>query len=102
MSVNIKKIFKANCGPGARYFGSEMQQRGEHNTVMVTFDLVPEGRRFNLDGVLHEGETPDEQVRAAVLKIAAIARNIRQTLANPDGKSVLHVLHAEKVAPHGY
>lgn len=89
--VNIRKIFKANCGSGAKYVGSELQQRGEHNTVMVTFRLIPEDRKFNLDGVLRDGETADEQLENAVLKIAAIARNVRETLANPDGKSVLHV-----------
>lgn len=89
--LNIRKIFKANCGPGAVYLGSEMQQRGEHNTVMVTFELVPEGRKFQLDGILHQGDTDDMQLENAVLKIATIAKNIRETLANPDGKSVLHV-----------
>lgn len=88
--LNIRKLFKANCGPGAVYLGSELQQRGEYNTVAVQFELVPEGRKFNLDGILHEGETDDVQLENAVLKIAAIARNVRETLANPDGKSVLH------------
>lgn len=83
--MNIRKLFKRNCGSGARYLGSELRQRGEHNTVAVTFEIVPEGRRFNLDGVLHEGDTPDEQMERAVVKIAGIAKNIRATLAAPDG-----------------
>lgn len=83
--MNIRRIFKKNCGSGARYLGSELSQRGEHNTVAVTFEIVPEGRRFNLDGVLHEGDTPDEQMECAVIKIAGIAKNIRATLAAPDG-----------------
>lgn len=83
--VNIRKMFKANCGSGARYLGSELRQRGEHNTVLVTFEIVPEGRKFNLDGVLHEGDTADEQLERAVVKIAGIAKNIRATLAAPDG-----------------
>jgi hypothetical protein len=90
-SVNIRKIFKANCGPGARYIGSELKQRGEHNTVLVTFEMVPEGRKFNLDGVLHEGATRDEQIERAVVKIAGIARNIRATMAAPDGAGAVHV-----------
>lgn len=91
MPVNIRKLFKSCCGDGARYLGSEMQQRGEHNTVLVRFEIVPERRQFSLDGVLHQGETPDEKLRNAVVKIAGIARNIRATLAAPDGKSVIMV-----------
>ena len=83
--MNIRRLFKKNCGSGARYLGSQLQQRGEHNTVLVTFEIVPEGRKFNLDGVLHEGDTPDERLERAVLKIAGIAKNIRATLAVPDG-----------------
>lgn len=85
MAVNIRKLFKRHCGSGARYLGSQMQQRGEYNTVLVSFEIVPEGRKFNLDGVLHQGDTPDEQIEAAVVKIAGIAKNIRATLAAPDG-----------------
>lgn len=83
--VNIRRLFKKNCGSGARFLASQLQQRGEHNTVLVTFEIVSEGRRFNLDGVLHEGDTADEQLERAVLKIAGIAKNIRATLAAPDG-----------------
>lgn len=85
MSVNIRKLFKRNCGSGARYLGSELRQRGEHNTVRVRFQIEPEGRTFDLDGVLHDGDTPDEQMERAVIKIAGIAKNIRATLAAPDG-----------------
>lgn len=85
MAVNVRKIFKRHCGDGARYLGSELRFRGEHNTVVVTFEMVPEGRKFNLDGVLHEGDTPDEQIERAVVKIAGLAKNIRATLAAPDG-----------------
>jgi hypothetical protein len=85
MGVNIRRIFKKHCGRGALYLGSELQQRGEHNTVMVTFEIVPEGWKFQLDGVLHCGETHDEQLTNAVLRIAEIAKNIRATLAAPDG-----------------
>lgn len=91
MAVNIRKIFKKNCGPGARYLGSELKQRGEYNTVLVTFEMVPEGRKFNLDGVLHVGDTADEKLENAVLRIAAIAKNIRATMAAPDGAGGVHV-----------
>lgn len=83
--MNIRKIFKANCGSGARYVSSELMQRGEHNTVKVRFEIIPEGRTFDLDGVLHDGDTQDEQLERAVIKIAGIAKNIRTTLAAPDG-----------------
>lgn len=89
--VNIRKIFKANCGPGAQYLSSGLQQRGEHNTVSIRFRMVPENRTFDMDGVIHEGETDDEQLRNAVLKIALKVRNIRAVLAAPDGSSAVHV-----------
>lgn len=89
--MNIRKTFKANCGPGARYLSHELQQRGEYNTVAIQFEMVPEGRRFNLDGVIHEGETEDDQLRNAVLKIAGKTRHIRDILAAPDGRSALHI-----------
>lgn len=82
-----RRIFKANCGSGARFVSSELVHRGDHNTVKVRFQMIPEGRTFDLDGVLHEGDTPDEQLERAVLKIARIAKNIRATLAAPDGGS---------------
>ncbi len=91
MAVNIRRIFKANCGSGARYISHELLQRGEHNTVKVRFEMIPERRFFDLDGVLHVGDTPDEQLEAAVLRIAAIAKNIRATLAAPDGAGSLKV-----------
>lgn len=91
MTVNVRKLFKAHCGVGAVYLGSEIRQRGEHNVVAIQFEMVPEGRKFDLDGVLHEGEGEDEQIENAVLKIAHKARHIRDVLAAPDGKSVLHV-----------
>jgi hypothetical protein len=85
MSVNIRKLFKLHCGPGAVYLSSEFKARGEHNTVVICFKIIPEERAFRLDGVLHEGETDDEMTENAVRKIAGIAKNIRETLAKPDG-----------------
>jgi hypothetical protein len=71
----IRHTFEEDCGTGARYLRSELGRRGEHATVAVQFEMIPEGRQFNLDGVIRsEGE---EGLRAAVLKIADIARNIR-------------------------
>lgn len=87
--INVRKLFKANCGPGAVYLGSEVRQRGEHNVIAIQFEIVPEGRRFDLDGVLHPSGSDDEQMENAVLRIATIAKNIRQTLAEPDGRSAL-------------
>lgn len=81
--MNIRKLFKANCGPGARYLGHEMRQRGEHNTVAIQFEMVPEGRQFDLDWVVR-GDG-DEGLRVAVLKIAETAQNIREHV-KPDGR----------------
>jgi hypothetical protein len=80
MSVSVREVFKRHCGPGAMFVYSEMQNRGEHNTVAIQFDIVPEGRRFALDGVIHE-PCGDGEVKAAVLKIADIARNVRQHIS---------------------
>ena len=91
--VNIRKLFKANCGLGARYLGSEMQQRGEHNTISVQFEMIPEGRKFNLDGVIHDGD-PDAELERAVLKIVNIAKNIRVHV-EPDRPVVMN---AERVS----
>lgn len=89
MPLNVRKLFKANCGAGAVYLGSEVRQRGEHNVIAIQFEIVPEGRRFDLDGVLHHGENEDQQMENAIIRIAGIARTIRETLAKPDGKSAL-------------
>ena len=90
-AINVCKIFKKNCGPGAVFLASEFRQRGEHNTLAICFEMVPEGRKFDLDTVLHEGETDEEQVTNAVLKIAGIAKNIRQVLEQPDGAGSLKI-----------
>lgn len=85
MSINVRRLFKENCGLGARYISSELEQRGDHNTVKVRFEMIPEGRFFDLDGVLHVGDTADEQLENAVLRIAGIAKDIRATMAAEDG-----------------
>lgn len=81
--VNIRRTFKANCGSGARYLGHEMRQRGEHNTVAIQFEMVPEGRRFDLDWVVRD--EGDEGLQLAVLKIAETAKNIREHLKPAPG-----------------
>jgi hypothetical protein len=76
----IQRIFKANCGSGARYIWSELSRRGEHDVVVLEFEIVPERRRFKLDGVIHP-PGDDAAVRAAVERIADIAKNVRVHLA---------------------
>lgn len=85
VEMAVYAIFTANCGMGARYLRSELSKRGEHNTIAVQFEMIPEGRQFNLDGVIR-GEG-DEALRAAVLKIADIAANIRDHI-KPDSERV--------------
>lgn len=89
--ASIRAVFKKNCGDGIRYISSGIDMRGEHHTVKVRFMMWPEGRTFDLDGVLHVGDTPDEQLENAVLRIASIAKNIRATMAAPDGRGEVHV-----------
>ncbi len=84
--LNIRQLFKANCGPGAVYLGSEISQRGEHNVVLLQFEMVPEGRKFSLDSVIHG--PGDAELEKTVLKIAQIARNIRAHI-NPDRPVVM-------------
>jgi hypothetical protein len=83
--INIRALFKANCGPGAVYLGSELKQRGEWNTVLVNFEIIPEGRKFTLDGVIH-GPT-DEDMEKAVMRIAGIARDIREHIKPEEVKA---------------
>ena len=45
--INIRALFKANCGPGARFLKSSLVQRGEEwNTVAIRFEIIPEERQF--------------------------------------------------------
>jgi hypothetical protein len=86
VALNIRKIFNANCGKGARYLGSELRDRGEHATVAIQFEMIPEGRKFDLDCVIrYDG---DEGVRRAVMRIAEIASNIREHI-KPDPAPVV-------------
>jgi len=89
MAVNVRKLFKANCGPEASFVGFRLREREQHRTVVVAFKH--DGRTFELDGVIHHGNTPDERLTNAVLRIAAIAKGIEQTLAQPDGTGKLKV-----------
>jgi hypothetical protein len=81
MSVNIRRVFKKNCGPGAKFLSYALENRGEHNVVRIRFFIVPEQRTFDLDGVIH-GET-DADLERAVLRIAYIAETVREHI-KPD------------------
>ena len=83
MAVNVRKLFKANCGPGVSYIGVRFREREQYRTVVVAFKRGE--RTFELDGVIHDGNSPDERLANAVLRIAAIAKGLEQTLAQPDG-----------------
>ena len=85
MPLNIRKIFNANCA-GSKYLGSEIRQRGEHNVVAIQFEMVPEGRKFDLDCVIRADG--DDGLQAAVLRIAEIASNIREHI-KPDPRPVV-------------
>lgn len=90
MAIDVRRLFKANCGPDAKYLAHKFKLRGEWNVVEVKF-RIRGGRTFQLDGVIHQGETFDEQARNAVLKIAAIAKNIGAVLAQPEGAGSLKI-----------
>ena len=83
----VKRVFEANCGDGARFLGSyltlapPMSQNHVPDLVAVQFEMVPEGRQFNLDGVVHKGQHFTAELEKAVIKIADIARDVRKHLA---------------------
>ena len=93
MAVNIRKVFKANCGPDAKMVGYQLRKPREGSSgyplVCVAFSVGK--RTFELDGVIHQGETPDERMTNAVLKIAAIANNVKAITAAPDGRGAVQV-----------
>lgn len=76
MAIDVEQIFRENCGTAAKYLASEMRDRQGFKCLAIQFEMVPEGRKFDLDTVLR-GDG-DEALRAAVLKIADIAKNIRE------------------------
>lgn len=76
----VREQFKASCGDGARYHSSEFSGRDGHYTIAVCFEIIPEGRKFHLDGVIHE-PCGDSEIKAAVAKIADIAKNVRQHIS---------------------
>ena len=71
--LEVCRIFTEHCGPGAKYLHSEPRMRGPHKTIAVVFEMVPEGRKFDLDQVVR-----DDDIEDAVIKIAEIAKNIRE------------------------
>ncbi len=76
LHIRVRDVFKAHCGDGVRYVSSETGQRDGHEIVIVTFEAVPEGRRFRLDGVIREAG-----IDGAVMKIADIAKNVREHIS---------------------
>lgn len=77
MALNVRKLFNDNCGAGARYVESEFIPGGEgvFDKLQLRFRMVPEGRIFNLDHTFRE--SGPAAFEAGVLKLAAIARDIR-------------------------
>jgi len=74
--VRIKAIFKANCGPGARYVSHSIAERDGLKCLLLRFQMVPEGRLFDLDHAFREYN--DDGIERGVLKVAAIARDVRE------------------------
>lgn len=93
MAVNIRKIFRANCGPDARFIASQMRKprEGSNGYPLVCVGFSIGKRKFELDGVIHQGGTSDERMTNAVLKIAAIAKNVTAITAAPDGSGSVNV-----------
>ncbi len=89
MAVNIRKTFKRACGRDVSFVSSRMDMRGEHRVVVVRF--ARGGKVYDLDGVIHHGNTPDERLRNAVERIAGIASNLRSTLAGHDGAGQISI-----------
>lgn len=96
MAVNIRKVFRENCGPHARFVAYQMRKprEGSSGFPVVCIGFSVGKRKFELDGVIHHGESPDERLRNAVLKIAAIARNVKAIMAAPDGAGQVRVERA--------
>lgn len=93
MAVNIRKIFRTNCGPDAKMVGYQLRKprEGSNGYPLVCVGFSVGKRTFELDGVIHQGETPDERMTNAVLKIAAIAKNVTAITAAPDGAGAVRV-----------
>lgn len=70
-------------------FAGEREGSGGFPVIVIWFSLGK--RKFQLDGVIHSGETPDDRTRNAVIKIATIAKNLRATLNAPDGAGQLKI-----------
>lgn len=85
MALNIRKLFNDNCGDGAQYVESEFVPGGEgqFDKLQLRFRMVPEGRIFNLDHTFRE--SGPAAFEAGVLKLADIAKNIRDHLKPNEG-----------------
>lgn len=93
MSVNIRKLFKRHCGPDAKFIAFRMRQprEGSAGYPLICVGFSVGKRNFELDGVIHHGDTPDARMTNAVLKIAAIAKNVKAITAAPDGSGGVKV-----------
>ena len=83
--VKIRCLFEGNCGSGARYISHSLSERDGYKCLMLRFQMVPEGRLFDLDHVIRE--FTDDGIAQGVLKLAAIARDIRGHIGAVDGHS---------------
>lgn len=93
MAVNIRKTFTRHCGPEARFIAYRMRKEREGSggfpTVVIGFSVGK--RKFELDGVIHVGNSPDQRLENAVIKIATIAKNVNQVLTSPDGAGAVKI-----------
>lgn len=89
MAVNVRKLFKANCGPEARYLGHIFRPRGEYRTIVIAFRRGK--RTFELDGVIHLGATENERLENAIIRIAGIAKNVKAVMDGRDGAGQVEI-----------
>lgn len=99
MSINVRKIFRANCGPDAKFIAFRMRvpREGSAGYPLVCVGFSVGKRNFELDGVIHQGDSPDERMTNAVLKIASIAKNAKAITAMPDGGPGKPAPHIERL-----
>lgn len=76
--IDIRQTFTSHCGDGSKYVSHSGAIRDDCPVISIRFDMVPEGRQFELDGVIHGPARHD--LRNAVVRIATIARDIREHL----------------------
>ena len=89
MAINIRGVFKTYSGRDIRFLKAATATRGDMPVVIIWFRRGK--RTFQLDGVIHQGATPDDQLRNAVIRIAGIAKNLTAVLEKPDGTGEIKV-----------